>query len=79
MYFRKVIIPVALAGICAAAPAGFRIEETIDTVLAREYPDHTFTAHVYGPGVDNLSASDPYARYQWGLRNDGELQSGQPH
>ena len=26
MYFRKVIIPVALAGICAAAPAGFRIE-----------------------------------------------------
>lgn len=74
MYFRKVIIPVALAGICAAAPAGFRIEETIDTVLAREYPDHTFTAHVYGPGVDNLSASDPYARYQWGLRNDGELQ-----
>ncbi|MDO5408172.1 MAG: S8 family peptidase [Eubacteriales bacterium] len=33
-----------------------------------------FRLHVYGPGVENLSASDPYARYQWGLKNDGELQ-----
>ena len=28
----------------------------------------------YGPGVDNLSSGDPYAQYQWGLRNDGQLQ-----
>lgn len=29
---------------------------------------------VYGPGVTNLSSGDPYAQYQWGLKNDGELQ-----
>lgn len=36
--------------------------------------DYGFHAHVYGPGVENLSSSDPYAHYQWGLKNDGELQ-----
>ncbi|MCI9161935.1 MAG: S8 family serine peptidase [Lachnospiraceae bacterium] len=39
-----------------------------------ETPERGFSQRVYGPGEDNLSASDPYARYQWGLRNDGELQ-----
>ncbi len=34
----------------------------------------SFSKRLYGPGVDNLSASDPLAQYQWGLRNDGELQ-----
>lgn len=28
----------------------------------------------YGPGADNLSSSDEYAKYQWGLRNDGNLE-----
>ena len=28
----------------------------------------------FGPGVDNLSSGDPYAIYQWGLRNDGQVQ-----
>ena len=37
-------------------------------------PEHGLSKRVYGPGEDNLSAGDPYARYQWGLRNDGELQ-----
>ena len=41
---------------------------------AAEMEDYGFSKRVYGPGEDNLSASDPYARYQWGLRNDGELQ-----
>lgn len=36
--------------------------------------DYGFSARVYGPGVANLSAGDPYARYQWGLKNDAELQ-----
>lgn len=27
-----------------------------------------------GPGMDNLSLGDSYATYQWGLKNDGELQ-----
>lgn len=35
---------------------------------------HDFSLRVYGPGEDNLSASDRYSRYQWGLKNDGELQ-----
>ena len=35
---------------------------------------YTFHADVYGPGVINLSASDSYSRYQWGLKNDAELQ-----
>ena len=33
-----------------------------------------FSMRTYGPGVDNLSSGDPYAQYQWGLRNDGQLQ-----
>lgn len=36
--------------------------------------NYTFHTDVYGPGVTNLSASDSYAKYQWGLRNDAELQ-----
>ncbi|MCI8661640.1 MAG: S8 family serine peptidase [Lachnospiraceae bacterium] len=36
--------------------------------------EYGFSTRVYGPGVNNLSVGDPYARYQWGLRNDGELQ-----
>lgn len=33
-----------------------------------------FSIRVFGPGEENLSVKDPYARYQWGLKNDGELQ-----
>ncbi len=35
---------------------------------------YTFHTDVYGPGVQNLSASDSYSKYQWGLKNDAELQ-----
>lgn len=35
---------------------------------------YTFHTDVYGPGVTNLSASDSYSKYQWGLKNDAELQ-----
>lgn len=37
-------------------------------------PEYGFSKRVYGPGVNNLSSSDYHARYQWALRNDGELQ-----
>jgi len=40
---------------------------------AAEPADSGFAARVYGPGEKNLSSADPYARYQWGLKNDGEL------
>lgn len=35
--------------------------------------------HIYevGPGVDNLSAGDEYAPYQWALRNDGRVRRTQ--
>lgn len=39
-----------------------------------ETEEYGFSVRVYGPGENNLSSQDPYARYQWGLRNDGELQ-----
>lgn len=29
---------------------------------------------LFGPGINNLSASDDYAIYQWGLKNDGTFQ-----
>ncbi len=38
---------------------------------AERYP---FSTDVYGPGVTNLSSSDSYSKYQWGLKNDAELQ-----
>lgn len=39
-----------------------------------ENKTYDFAARVYGPGMNNLSVKDPYSQYQWGLRNDGELQ-----
>ncbi len=53
-----------LAGVSALTLPGSGTAKTM------EYPFHTC---VYGPGVENLSSGDPYARYQWGLKNDGEL------
>ncbi len=35
---------------------------------------YDFSIRVFGPGEENLSVKDPYARYQWALKNDGELQ-----
>lgn len=45
-------------------------------VAASDSPGTAYTFHtdVYGPGVTNLSSSDSYSRYQWGLKNDAELQ-----
>lgn len=52
--------------------------QTVSLDKSRELLDilnrYNFSARVYGPGEENLSAGDPYARYQWGLKNDGELQ-----
>lgn len=55
----------------AAQGAAVMVETDAEGATARDYG---FVARVYGPGEANLSASDPYARYQWGLKNDGELQ-----
>lgn len=34
----------------------------------------TLEAFAVGPGLVNLSPADPFATYQWGLKNDGEFQ-----
>ena len=49
-------IAVLLAGI-------FALSQPFAGMAADSYG---FSARVYGPGVENLSAGDPYARYQWG-------------
>jgi len=68
MNLYKMAVPLLAAGACVMIGAG--------GAGSGAFPagDYSFKAHVYGPGVENLSASDPYARYQWGLKNDGELQ-----
>ena len=57
-------IAVLLAGV-------FALSQPFAGMAADRYD---FSIRVYGPGEENLSAGDPYARYQWGLKNDGELQ-----
>lgn len=47
------------------------LPQETSTYDAERYP---FSVDVYGPGVTNLSSSDSYAKYQWGLKNDAELQ-----
>lgn len=49
----------------------FALSQPFTGLAANRYD---FSVRVYGPGEDNLSAGDPYARYQWGLKNDAELQ-----
>lgn len=58
------IIALILAGVCSLGPVWQRLGQD----------SYDFSAHVYGPGVENLSSGDPYAQYQWGLKNDGELE-----
>lgn len=59
---------IVLAVICAAS---LLLTASVSPVDAFPY---TFSTRVYGPGVENLSLGDAYARYQWGLKNDAELQ-----
>lgn len=54
---------ICAAGLLLTAPAG-----------GMNASPYTFSARSYGPGVKNLSSGDAYARYQWGLKNDAELQ-----
>ncbi|MCC8060647.1 MAG: S8 family serine peptidase [Clostridiales bacterium] len=57
------------AGSCTMDETGTAFSRDMEIDRAR----YTFSARVFGPGVDNLSLKDPYAIYQWGLRNDGEF------
>lgn len=71
--FYKRLLTLAAAGICAAgvcAAGAVTMAAQVKAVPEKE----GFTKRVYGPGVNNLSSADYHARYQWALRNDGELQ-----
>ncbi len=74
-----------LAGICVlanpaaawakASPEGYSEEMGKPCGYgAKSSVERGFKITVYGPGENNLSSSDYSSRYQWGLRNDGELQ-----
>lgn len=65
MRFYRISMALLAAGILTA---------TMPLTVAAGTQEYGLSKRVYGPGEDNLSAGDPYARYQWGLRNDGELQ-----
>jgi subtilisin family serine protease len=60
----KKYLSLILAGVCS-------VSTPVSSFASGEfYTD----AYAYGPGIDNLSSSDQYARYQWGLRNEGDLE-----
>lgn len=44
-----------------------------NSFLAQHPESGQVHAFALGPGVDNLSPSDAFAIYQWGLKNDGEF------
>ncbi len=68
----KRVLSFVLAGICTM---GMTMTSSAMTAPATMTPaDEGFAKRVYGPGVNNLSSSDYHARYQWALRNDGEVQ-----
>lgn len=82
MRLRTRALPLLAAGVCmlgvqmmTTADADRRIDgkENLQE-NASEGRQYDFSARVYGPGMNNLSVKDGYAQYQWGLRNDGELQ-----
>ena len=88
-YKRKLVSGLALC-LCGASLAAYQPErpgipgrvtgqtettsDRTQETSAYDAERYTFSTDVYGPGVTNLSSSDSYSRYQWGLKNDAELQ-----
>jgi subtilisin family serine protease len=60
----KKYISLILAGVCS-------VSTPVSSFASEDFYTH---AYEFGPGVDNLSSADQYARYQWGLRNEGDLE-----
>lgn len=63
----KKSVSVLLAAACA-------ISLPMTSPAAVEEIKYPFSVYAYGPGVDTLSSADYYSQYQWGLKNDAELQ-----
>ena len=78
--YKRVIAPLLAVFLAGNLPLAVYAEQTemenaqMENAGQKAKTEMPFSARVYGPGEENLSASDPYARYQWGLKNDGELQ-----
>lgn len=78
--YKRVIAPLLAVFLAGNLPLAVHAEQTemenaqMENAGQKAKTEMPFSARVYGPGEENLSASDPYARYQWGLKNDGELQ-----
>ncbi|MCC8127415.1 MAG: S8 family serine peptidase [Clostridiales bacterium] len=74
MKCKQRLLPLSLAALLAyGAVTGTSLAFSSDQE-AEKTMTFSANAYAYGPGVDNLSSSDEYARYQWGLRNDGDLE-----
>lgn len=58
---------ILLAAVCA-------LSLPMTVAAAEEELKYPFSTRVYGPGQKNLSSADYYSQYQWGLKNDAELQ-----
>lgn len=54
--------------------AAFAMSLPMTTFTEGEGSKYSFSVHAYGPGVQNLSSADYFSQYQWGLKNDAELQ-----
>lgn len=54
--------------------AAFTMSLSMTALAAGEEIKHPFSVYAYGPGEDTLSSSDYYSQYQWGLKNDAQLQ-----
>ncbi len=60
-FFQGTAMAACLTAACAAA-------------FSHVPESESFRIAEVGPGVTNLSPRDGYAQYQWGLKNDGDLQ-----
>ncbi len=69
------LLTLALPCIALAAPRG-PLEPSDESILNTNPASQTSPSMfplAIGPGLDNLSLSNRYATYQWGLKNDGEF------
>ena len=63
-----------LTALSLAIIAGIGASSNSSRPALRAGAGEAFTAFSVGPGLNNLSSKDSYASYQWGLKNDGQVQ-----
>lgn len=74
----KRLIAAALAlSLCTAAGTAHTYTAFAMETGRESHASDELSAFAVGPGLDNLSSGDSYASYQWGLRNDGQVQKSE--